>query len=70
MIFTTNKPHTEWGRALHDEGFAQAIVYRILKRGRLLTLDGPSMRTKQLGLTTPLPLRHQTQAARISGTRS
>ena len=50
MIFTTNKPPTAWGRVLHDEDLAQAIVDRVLERGRLLTLDGPSMRTKHLGL--------------------
>jgi DNA replication protein DnaC len=50
MIFTTNKPTNAWGRVLHDEDLAQAIVDRILERGRILTLDGPSMRTKHLGL--------------------
>jgi DNA replication protein DnaC len=50
MIFTTNKPLAAWGRVLHDEDLAQAIVDRVLERGRLLTLDGPSMRTRHLGL--------------------
>lgn len=50
MIFTTNKPLSAWGRVLHDEDLAQAIVDRVLERGRLLTLDGPSVRTKHLGL--------------------
>src|SRR5688500_4999540 len=50
MIFTTNKPLAAWGRVLHDEDLAQAIVDRVLERGRLLTLDGPSIRTKHLGL--------------------
>jgi DNA replication protein DnaC len=50
MLFTTNKPLSGWGRVLHDEDLAQAIVDRVLERGRLLTLDGPSMRTKHLGL--------------------
>jgi hypothetical protein len=50
MIFTTNKPTNAWGRVLHDEDLAQAIVDSILERGRRLTLDGPSMRTKHLGL--------------------
>ena len=50
MIFTTNKPLSAWGRVLHDDDLAQAIVDRVLERGRLLTLDGPSMRTKHLGL--------------------
>jgi DNA replication protein DnaC len=29
MIFTTNKPLTGWGRVLHDEDLAHAIVDRI-----------------------------------------
>jgi DNA replication protein DnaC len=53
MLFTTNKPIGAWGRVLHDEDLAQAIVDRILERGRLLTLDGPSIRTKHLGLDAP-----------------
>src|SRR5258705_11317091 len=48
MIFTTNKPVAEWGRVLHDDDLAHAIVDRVLERGRLLTLDGPSHRTKHL----------------------
>lgn len=50
MIFTTNKLLTAWGSVLHDEDLAHAIVDRVLERGRLLHLDGPSMRTKHLGL--------------------
>lgn len=50
MIFTTNKSLGAWGRVLHDEDLAQAIVDRVLERGRLITLDGPSVRTKHLGL--------------------
>jgi len=48
MIFTTNKHPKRWGQALHDEDLAEAIVDRILERGRLLRLDGPSIRTKHL----------------------
>jgi hypothetical protein len=70
MIFTTNKPTGAWGRVLHDEDLAQAIVDRILERGRILTLDGPSMRTKHLGLDEPgSGTSNQTgdNLARISG---
>jgi DNA replication protein DnaC len=70
MLFTTNKPVAQWGRVLHDEDLAQAIVDRILERGRLLTLDGPSHRTKHLGLDAP-PLSSPSQdVARISGKRA
>ena len=48
MIFTTNKHPKHWGLALHDQDLADAIVDRILERGRLLRLDGPSVRTKHL----------------------
>lgn len=48
MIFTTNKHPRRWGPVLHDDDLADAIVDRILERGRLLRLDGPSVRTKHL----------------------
>ena len=67
MIFTTNKPLSAWGRVLHDEDLAHAIVDRILERGRVLTLDGPSMRTKHLGLDEPASSEASDQPARISG---
>ena len=70
MIFTTNKPVSAWGHVLHDEDLALAIVDRVLERGRLLTLDGPSHRTKHLGLddaTAPAP---SPEVARISGIRA
>src|SRR5216683_7786182 len=67
MIFTTNKPISAWGHVLHDEDLAHAIVDRILERGRILTLDGPSMRTKHLGLDDPTSPEASDQPARISG---
>ena len=72
MIFTTNKPLNQWGRVLHDEDLAHAIVDRVLERGRFLTLDGPSMRTKHLGIDDPTTTSQEShivvnQPARISG---
>src|SRR5713226_6274697 len=67
MIFTTNKAVTTWGRVLHDEDLAHAIVDRILERGRVLTLDGPSLRTKHLGLDDPTSSEALLQPARIFG---
>ncbi len=67
MIFTTNKAVTTWGHVLHDEDLAHAIVDRILERGRVLTLDGPSLRTKHLGLDDPTSSEALLQPARISG---
>ena len=67
MIFTTNKPLSEWGKVLHDEDLAAAILDRILERGRLIRLDGPSGRTRYLKLEDPLP--STTERVRISGIR-
>ena len=50
MVFTTNKELREWGKVLHDEDLATAILDRVLERGRHLKLDGPSLRTRHLGL--------------------
>lgn len=69
MIFTTNKHVTSWGRVLHDEDLAHAIVDRVLERGRILSLDGPSHRTKHLGLDDPTAVTPSPQVARISGIR-
>ena len=55
MIFTTNKPLSEWGKVLHDEDLATAILDRILERGQLIHLDGPSGRTRHLNLEEVLP---------------
>ncbi len=68
MIFTTNKDLAAWGRVLHDEDLAQAITDRVLERGRLLRLDGPSIRTKHLGLDDPAaPQAASGDLGRISG---
>lgn len=68
MVFTSNKHPDAWGGVLHDEDLAQAIVDRILERGRLLRLDGPSIRTKHLGLDAPAGAEAgSSQVVRISG---
>ena len=48
MIFTTNKPIEAWGRVLHDPDLAEAILDRVLERGRVLNFKGPSYRTRDL----------------------
>jgi hypothetical protein len=65
MIFTTNKPLNEWGKVLHDEDLAAAILDRVLERGRFIRHDGPSGRTRHLKLEEPLP--GATERFRISG---
>ena len=67
MIFTTNKPLSEWGKVLHDEDLAAAILDRVLERGRFIHLDGPSGRTRHLNLEELLPA--VAERARISGIR-
>jgi DNA replication protein DnaC len=65
MIFTTNKPLSEWGKVLHDEDLAAAILDRVLERGRFIHLDGPSGRTRHLNLEEVLP--EKLEPVRISG---
>ncbi len=65
MIFTTNKPLSEWGKVLHDEDLAAAILDRVLERGRFIHLDGPSGRTRHLNLEEASPSK--AERLRISG---
>jgi DNA replication protein DnaC len=65
MVFTTNKPMNAWGRVLHDPDLAAAILDRVLERGRWITLDGPSGRTRHLKLEGDLP--QDAGGARVSG---
>ena len=56
MVFTTNKPLAAWGVVLHDPDLAEALLDRVLERGRHLQLRGPSYRTrhhKQTEKTSP-----------------
>jgi IstB-like ATP binding protein len=71
MIFTTNKSLKAWGRVLHDEDLAQAILDRVLERGRLLRLDGPSVRTLHGNLDEAMKEDSDQEAdlVRISGKR-
>jgi DNA replication protein DnaC len=65
MVFTTNKPLNQWGKVLHDEDLAAAILDRVLERGRLIHLEGPSGRTRHLNLEDSLLAK--TERLRISG---
>lgn len=47
-IFTTNKSLEQWGQVLHDDHLAEALLDRVMERGRLLPLTGPSYRTRHL----------------------
>jgi len=48
MVFTTNKPIEAWGKVLHDGDLAEAILDRVLERGRVLHFKGPSYRRRDL----------------------
>jgi DNA replication protein DnaC len=48
MLFTTNKPIEDWGRVLHDPDLAEAILDRVLERGRVIQMRGSSYRTRHL----------------------
>jgi DNA replication protein DnaC len=68
MIFTTNKPLAAWGRVLHDPDLAEAILDRVLERGRHLELRGPSYRTRHVKLDLHHDLRAPSgRPIRISG---
>jgi DNA replication protein DnaC len=65
LIITTNKPLASWARVLHDADLAEAIINRVLERGRLIELSGLSYRTRHL---TKINRTAPTQGgAKISG---
>jgi hypothetical protein len=54
---------------LHDDDLAEVLVDRVLERGRLLKLDGPSIRTKHLADDPTLnDDQDNSERLRISGT--
>ena len=66
MLFTTNKPLAAWGLVLHDPDLAEAILDRVLERGRLVELRGASYRTRHLKRAEPAR-SHDPSPAGISG---
>ena len=66
MIFTTNKPLAAWGKVLHDPDLAEAIIDRVLEKGRLIELRGESYRTRHLR-TELQPRGSAGRGGRISG---
>ena len=68
MIFTTNKSLAAWGRVLHDPDLAEAILDRVLERGRHIELRGRSYRTRHAPLDlNPGPEAPSPKRARGSG---
>jgi hypothetical protein len=83
MLLTTNKPPAAWGNVLHDADLAEAILDRVLERGRHFELRGKSYRTRHVAdelragrggagegaEPSPGPQRPARGWPRISGTR-
>ncbi len=69
MLFATNKAVASWATVVHDPDLGDVIVDRILERGTILGLDGPSVRSRHVnpGDLEP-PDRVASEPARISGT--
>lgn len=68
MLFTTNKPLAAWGIVLHDPDLAEALLDRVLERGRHIELRGTSYRTRHATRkeeTSAAPSRNP--GAKISG---
>ena len=63
IIFTTNKSLDQWGQVLHDDHLAEALLDRVLERGRILPLTGPSYRTRHLAQESHPPESHNPQPA-------
>ncbi|MCM1984401.1 IS21-like element helper ATPase IstB, partial [Lyngbya confervoides] len=68
ILFTTNKPLKHWGRVLHDEELARAIIDRTLHYGEYLKLSGASYRLKDRKLdlgdpVTSIPKSHDNETS-------
>jgi DNA replication protein DnaC len=63
IIFTTNKSLDQWGQVLHDDHLAEALLDRVLERGRLLPLTGPSYRTRHLAQESQNPAKSHNPSA-------
>ena len=59
ILFTTNKPLKHWGRVLHDEELARAIIDRTLHHGEYLKLNGASYRLKDRKLEFDYPAKSE-----------
>jgi DNA replication protein DnaC len=53
MLFTTNKNLDQWGLVLHDDQLAEALIDRVMERGRRLSLTGPSYRARHQATEPP-----------------
>lgn len=67
IVFTTNKLLAAWAEVLHDPDLAEAIIDRVLARGRFIELRGRSYRTRHVG--EKKRTRSAPRGARVSGKR-
>jgi DNA replication protein DnaC len=67
IVVTTNKPLDRWAGVLHDKDLAEAIIDRVLARGRLIELRGTSYRTRHLKNTKDDGAPLLDPSARVSG---
>jgi DNA replication protein DnaC len=67
IVVTTNKPLDEWAAVLHDKDLAEAIIDRVLARGRLIELRGTSYRTRHLKNTKDDGAQPLDEGVRVSG---
>ena len=67
IVVTTNKPLEKWAGVLHDKDLAEAIIDRVLARGRLIELRGASYRTRHLKTTKDDGASLDDRSARVSG---
>ena len=67
IVVTTNKPLDKWASVLHDKDLAEAIIDRVLARGRLIELRGTSYRTRHLKNTKDDGAQPLEQSAKVSG---
>jgi DNA replication protein DnaC len=49
ILLTTNKDPAQWEAVLHDADLAQAILDRLLHKGEILKMEGPSYRRHRPG---------------------
>ncbi len=67
IVITTNKPLDKWASVLHDKDLAEAIIDRVLARGRLIELRGASYRTRHIKNSKEDGAPHLDEGARVSG---
>jgi len=67
IVVTTNKPLEKWAGVLHDKDLAEAIIDRVLARGRLIELRGASYRTRHLKTTKDDGASLDDRSVRVSG---